>query len=75
VHPASFLTLLDQPGVAQEQQVPGDSGRGKLEQFGELADAEFSAGQRRNDADAVFVRQGLGNGDEEAEAHSVYFAN
>jgi hypothetical protein len=61
VHPFALLAALDESSHAEDEQMLGDGGGGKFEQFDDLADAEFAWGERGEDADAIFVRQCAGD--------------
>ena len=71
VNPAALLAGVEESGGFEEREVFGDGGGGELEEFGDLADAKFSGGDGEEGADAVFVGEGIGDGEE--LVHEIHF--
>jgi hypothetical protein len=60
--PATRFLRLHQAALSQDRQMLGDSRRRKLQQLGNLADAQLATCQSDESPDTAFVRQSIGNG-------------
>ena len=57
--PGAFAEALDQPGLGQEPQMPGDARLRLAQNVGEVGDGQFGLGQQRDDAQPRLLAGGL----------------
>jgi hypothetical protein len=57
VHPATFSSVVHQPGVLEHLQVEGKAGLGGIQCIGEVANTSLTPAKPPEDLEAGFIRQ------------------
>lgn len=64
VRPAALLAAAEEPGLAQQRQVPRNGGERQSEQFHDLAHAQLSAAAGGEDAESPTIGQSGADGED-----------